>query len=81
MDCCKTSKLVDEAIILDHHITGLFTKHPAGAEQLPHSGVTPVGRLATRVDTSSNMGWMGGTNIKEPIEAIKSIDMNYARPG
>lgn len=85
--CCglfakHLGKLVDEAIILDHHITGLFTKHPAGAEQLPYSGVTPVGRLATpgRYFFEHGDGW-GGTNIKEPIEAIKSIDMNYAKPG
>ncbi|HCJ58041.1 4Fe-4S binding protein [Lutispora sp.] len=85
--CCglfakHLGKLIDEAIILDHHITGLFTKHPAGAEQLPYSGVTPVGRLATpgRYFFEHGDGW-GGTNIKEPIEAIKSIDMNYAKPG
>jgi len=85
--CCglfakHLGQLVDEAIILDHHITGLFTQHPAGAEQLPYSGVTPVGRLATpgRYFFEHGNGW-GGTNIKEPIEAIKSIDMNYARPG
>ena len=74
--------LVDEAIILDHHITGLFTGHPAGAEQKPRSGVTPVGRLATpgRYFFEHGDGW-GGTNIKNPIEAIKDIDMNIAKPG
>lgn len=85
--CCglfakHLGKLVDEAIILDHHITGLFTKHPAGAEQLPYSGVTPLGRLATegRYFFEHGDGW-GGTNIKDPVEAIKDIDMTIARPG
>lgn len=85
--CCALfaqhlGKLIDEAIILDHHITGLFTKHPAGAEQLPYSGVTPVGRLATagRYFFEHGKGW-GGTNIENPIDAIKEIDMNIAKPG
>lgn len=85
--CCglfarSLAPLIDEAIILDHHITGLFTKHPAGAEQKPYSGVTPVGRLATngRYFFEHGDGW-GGTNIKDPIEAIKSIDMTIAKPG
>lgn len=85
--CCglfakHLGQLIDEAIILDHHITGLFTRHPAGAEQLPYSGVTPVGRLATpgRYFFEHGKGW-GGTNIENPIEAIKDIDMSVARKG
>lgn len=85
--CCglfakHLGKLVDEAIILDHHITGLFTRHPAGAEQLPYSGVTPVGRLATpgRYFFDHGDGW-GGTSIQDPAQAIRSIDMSIARPG
>lgn len=85
--CCglfakHLGKLIDEAIILDHHITGLFTKHPAGAEQLPYSGVTPVGRLATpgRYFFEHGKGW-GGTNVENPAEAIKDIDMTIAKPG
>lgn len=85
--CCglfarSLAPLIDEAIILDHHITGLFTKHPAGAEQKPYSGVTPVGRLATngRYFFEHGNGW-GGTNINDPVEAIKDIDMNIAHAG
>lgn len=85
--CCglfarSLAPLIDEAIILDHHITGLFTQHPAGAEQKPYSGVTPVGRLATngRYFFEHGSGW-GGTNIKDPIEAIKEIDMAIAKAG
>lgn len=75
--------LIDEAIILDHHITGLFTMHPAGAElKGTWSGVTPVGRLATpgRYFFDHGAGW-GGTAIKDPIDAIKEIDMSVARVG
>lgn len=85
--CCALfakalAPLIDEAIILDHHITGLFTRHPAGAELKPYSGVTPVGRLATagRYFFDHGDGW-GGTTVKDPVEAIKSIDMTVARPG
>jgi ferredoxin len=74
--------VVNEAIILDHHITGLLTRHPAGAELLPFSGVEPVGRLATpgRYFFDHGSGW-GGTNIEDPRQAIKSVDMRYAFPG
>lgn len=85
--CCglfasHLAKVVDEAIILDHHITGLLTQHPAGAELLPFSGVEPVGRFATpgRYFFEHGNGW-GGTNISDPRDAIKSIDMNWAKPG
>ena len=85
--CCglfakHLAKLVDEAIILDHHITGLFTRHPAGAEQLPYSGVTPVGRLATpgRYFFDHGDGW-GGTSVVDPVQAICDIDMTVAHVG
>ncbi|ATW24993.1 indolepyruvate ferredoxin oxidoreductase subunit alpha [Candidatus Formimonas warabiya] len=85
--CCglfakHLGQLVDEAIIIDHHITGLFTAHPAGAEQLPPSGIQPVGRLATtgRYFFEHGNGW-GGTNINNPRDAIKSVDMTRARAG
>ncbi len=85
--CCglfakSLAPLVDEAIIIDHHITGLFTKHPAGAELKAYSGVTPVGRFATpgRYFFDHGDGW-GGTAIQNPIEAIKDIDMSIAHPG
>jgi hypothetical protein len=85
--CCglfgkHLSRLVNEAIILDHHITGLLTRHPAGAELLPFSGVEPVGRLATRgrYFFEHGNGW-GGTNIEDPRQAIKSVDMSHAFPG
>lgn len=86
--CCglfakSLAPLIDEAIILDHHITGLFTMHPAGAEMKGGwSGVTPVGRLATpgRYFFDHGNGW-GGTIITDPVDAIKEIDMSVARVG
>lgn len=86
--CCglfakSLAPLIDEAIIIDHHITGLFTMHPAGAEMKGgFSGVTPVGRLATpgRYFFDHGLGW-GGTTITNPIDAIKEIDMSVAKPG
>jgi hypothetical protein len=86
--CCglfakSLAPLVDEAIILDHHITGLFTMHPAGAEMKGgFSGVTPVGRLSTpgRYFFEHGAGW-GGTAITDPIDAIKEIDMSIAKAG
>jgi len=76
------AKLVNEAIILDHHITGLLTQHPAGAELLSYSGVVPVGRFATpgRYFLEHGQGW-GGTNIKNPRQAIKYIDKKYSYSG
>ncbi len=76
------AKLVDEVIVLDHHIIGLFTKHPAGAELKSYSGVVPVGRLSTsgRYFGEPGKGW-GGTSIENPRQAIKDIDMDYAWPG
>lgn len=85
--CCglfaqHLAKVVDEAVILDHHITGLLTKHPAGAELLPYSGIVPVGRLATtgRYFFEHGTGW-GGTNIEDPRQAIKDVNLEFARPG
>jgi len=78
----QLAKLVDEAIIIDHHVTGLLSEHPAGAEQLPYSGIKPVGRFATpgRYFFEHGSGW-GGTAITNPRDAIKSVDMSRAHPG
>lgn len=75
--------VVDEAIILDHHVIGLLSEHLAGEEVgLKYSGVVPYGRKSTRgrYFGEHGHGW-GGTEIEDPREAIKDIDMNLARPG
>ncbi|SMB93366.1 6-hydroxynicotinate reductase [Thermanaeromonas toyohensis ToBE] len=75
--------VVDEAIILDHHIIGLFSEHPAGQEVgMKYSGVIPNGRKSTRgrYFGEPGDGW-GGTSISNPRDAIKEINMKIARPG
>lgn len=75
--------VVDEAIILDHHVVGLFSEHLAGAEVgMSWSGVIPNARKSTRgrYFGEHGHGW-GGTHIENPIEAIKSVDMNLAKKG
>ncbi len=77
MDVC------DEAVILDSHVTGLMSRHVAGA----FVGVKPTGvALKFRQSTPGRYfgdhgnGW-GGTSIKNPEDIIDSIDMNVAWPG
>lgn len=74
---------VDEAIILDHHVVGLFSEHLAGAEVgKVWSGVVPNARKSTRgrYFGEHGAGW-GGTDIEDPINAIKEVDMNHAKAG
>jgi hypothetical protein len=75
--------VVDEAIILDHHVVGLFSEHLAGAEVgMSWSGVIPNARKSTRgrYFGEHGHGW-GGTHIESPVEAIKSVDMTVAKAG
>ncbi|MCX7779669.1 MAG: 4Fe-4S binding protein [Negativicutes bacterium] len=75
--------VVDEAIILDHHVIGLFSEHLAGAEVgMSWSGVIPNARKSTRgrYFGEHGRGW-GGTHIVNPRDAIKAIDMSIAKPG
>ena len=78
-------KAADEVIVIDYHITSLFTKHEAGQvvgtrySGLKLKGVesTP-GRYFNVAEPGSE--W-GGTNIEHPLEVIDDIDMNIAWPG
>lgn len=77
------SKVVDEAIILDHHVVGLLSEHLAGAEVgMSWSGVVPNARKSTRgrYFGEHGNGW-GGTNIENPRDAILRVDMSVAKPG
>jgi 6-hydroxynicotinate reductase len=79
----KLKDIVDEAIILDHHITGLLSEHPAGAALgIKYSGLTPVGRKSTvgRYFGQAGSGW-GDTIVMDPREAVAKIDMSISRPG
>ncbi len=76
-------KAADEVIVIDSHITSLFTEHEAGR----FLGTKPSGvRLKFRRSTPGRYfgehgnGW-GGTPIEEPQDVIESIDMNLAHPG
>lgn len=75
--------VVDEAIILDHHVIGLLSEHMAGEEVgMEYSGVIPCGNKSTRgrYFGEHGKGW-GGTRIENPADAIQKIDMNLASPG
>jgi len=73
----------DEVIVIDSHITSLFTEHTAGT----YLGTTPSGaHLKFRMSTPGRYfgehgdGW-GGTPIEDPKDVIESIDMRIAHPG
>ena len=76
-------KAADEIIVLDSHITSLFTHHAAGrclgAEP---SGVSLTFRLSTpgRYFGSHGDGW-GGTGIHDPLDVVASVDTGRTRPG
>lgn len=79
----QLAEVVDEAIILDHHVVGLLSEHLAGEQVgLKWSGVIPNARKSTngRYFGERGNGW-GGTNIKDPRDAIKDVDMKAAKPG
>lgn len=79
----RLKDIVDEAIILDHHIIGLLSEHPAGAVLgMKYSGIIPVGRKSTvgRYFGQAGSGW-GDTKVMDPREAISKIDMSICRPG
>jgi hypothetical protein len=64
----RLKDIVDEAIILDHHITGLLSEHPAGAVLgMKYSGIIPVGRKSTvgRYFGQAGSGW-GDTKVMDP---------------
>jgi hypothetical protein len=77
------ARVVDEAVVLDHHVVGLLSEHLAGEfVGLQWSGVVPNARRSTRgrYFGEHGDGW-GGTNIKNPRDAILRIDCTAARPG
>jgi 6-hydroxynicotinate reductase len=66
----------DEVIVLDGHITALFSEHPAGKYlKKPRSCITIKGQKSTdgRYFLEKGDGW-GGTNIQKPLDVIKDID-------
>lgn len=83
MFAAQLKEVVDEAIILDHHVVGLLSEHLAGeAVGMTWSGVSPNARKSTRgrYFGEHGHGW-GGTSIENPRDAIKSVDMSVAKAG
>lgn len=83
MFAAQLARVVDEAIVLDNHVVGLLSEHLAGEfVGLRWSGVVPNARRSTRgrYFGEHGNGW-GGTNIKNPRDAILQIDRKAARPG
>ena len=77
--------LADEVIVVDEHITGVFTEHQAGKMlDVPASGIRIRGRKSTPGRyfqvAKPGSGW-GGTDLTDPLEIIRSIDPKTARPG
>lgn len=76
---------VDEAIVVDDHITGVLSEHQAGrCLDMPWSGVKIRGRKSTpgRYFQVANpgIGW-GGTDISDPLGIIEGWDPEVAWPG
>jgi len=76
-------KAADEVIVLDHHITSLFTHHAAGR----CLGATPSGLRLTfpqstpgRYFGTSGHGW-GGTDLSDPLGVVHSVDTSLTKPG
>ncbi len=76
-------RAADEVIVLDGHITGLFSEHPAGKHiGKPRSGVSIVGQKSTdgRYFVGKGKGW-GGTGITRPLDVVSGIDAERMREG
>ncbi|MCX8021756.1 MAG: 4Fe-4S dicluster domain-containing protein [Syntrophorhabdaceae bacterium] len=73
----------DEVIVLDGHITALFSEHPAGKYlKKKRSCIQIKGQKSTdgRYFLEKGDGW-GGTNIHNPLDVIKEIDRDKAYEG
>jgi hypothetical protein len=77
--------LADEVVVVDEHITGVFTEHQAGRmlDARP-SGIRIRGRKSTPGRyfqvARPGLGW-GGTDLKDPLEIIEKFDPKTAWPG
>ncbi|MFO1328338.1 MAG: 6-hydroxynicotinate reductase [Rubrivivax sp.] len=76
---------VDEAVVVDDHITGVLTEHQAGrCLDMTPSGLKIRGRKSTpgRYFQVANpgTGW-GGTDLVDPLAIVEGWDPDQARPG
>ena len=76
---------VDDVVVVDDHITGVWSEHQAGKL----IGVKPTGlRIRGRRSTPGRYfkvaepgtGW-GGTNLTDPLAILDAFDPKVARPG
>jgi|GEM_PF-45591 MoaD family protein len=76
-------EVADEVIVLDSHITGLLSEHSAGKFLgMKYSGVVPFGIKSTDGRYFGEHGdGIGGTPVKDPRDAIRSIDFDQAWDG
>ncbi len=73
----------DEVIVLDSHLIGLFTEHPAGKELgARYSGIKLRARQSTpgRYFGEHGKGW-GGTDIEHPLDIIEGFDSQITKSG
>jgi hypothetical protein len=78
-------EIADEVIVVDDHITGVFTEHQAGRFLgMRPAGIRVRGRRSTpgRYFQVARAGqrW-GGTDISDPLAIIERIDPRVAWPG
>ncbi len=73
----------DEVIVLDSHVTSLFTHHAAGrCLGLTPGGVSLRFRQSTpgRYFGTHGNGW-GGTDVDEPLSVVAAVDTAKTAPG
>jgi len=73
----------DEVIVIDSHVTGVFTEHTAGRYLgAPFSGVRLRFKKSTpgRYFGDHGKGW-GGTSVEDPVSLVADIDPRHAKPG
>ena len=76
-------KAADEVIVLDGHITALFSEHPSGRYlNKVRSGISIKGQKSTdgRYFLEKGTGW-GGTDIHNPLDVVKEIDKSKCPEG
>jgi len=76
---------VDEVVVVDDHITGVFSEHQAGRYlDIPATGIRVKGRRSTPGRyfnvAQPGTGW-GGTDIEDPLTILDGFDPEVAHPG
>jgi hypothetical protein len=76
---------VDEVVVVDDHITGVFSEHQAGKLLgARETGIRMKGRRSTPGRyfhvAEPGTGW-GGTNVSDPLEIIAGFNPKIAWPG